>query len=62
MKKTNMRRKLTIAFSSLWVLVASGQSMKEYFDFDWQFVYAVSKGGTNIESALKTASTVIRNS
>ncbi len=32
MKKTNMRRKLTIAFSSLWVLVANGQSMKENFD------------------------------
>ena len=35
-----MKRKITIALSLLSALVASGQSMKENFDFDWQFVYA----------------------
>ena len=48
-----MKRKITIVLSLLSALVASGQSMKENFDFDWQFVYAGSKGEANIETAKK---------
>ncbi len=45
-----MKRKITIALSLLSALMAGAQSVKENFDFDWQFVYAGSKGQENIET------------
>lgn len=48
-----MRKKTTMALFLLSTLVASGQSVKENFDFDWQFVYAGSKGEAKIETAQK---------
>lgn len=42
-----------MALFLLSTLVASGQSVKENFDFDWQFVYAGSKGEAKIETAQK---------